>query len=110
LNGGLLVFAALDGEPLRRTNFRRRVWLPAVNATVGEPMRFHDLRHTQASWLIAQGEHAKVIQARFGHASIRTTLDIYGHLFDGLDQAAADRLDQTRAAGHGSTAAVIPLR
>ncbi len=37
--------------------------------------------------------HPNVIQARFGHSSIRTTLDTYGHLFDGLDEAAADRLD-----------------
>jgi integrase len=57
-----------------------------------------DLRHTHASLLIAQGEHPKVIQERLGHASIKTTLDIYGHLFDGLDEAAADRLEETLAA------------
>lgn len=51
-------------------------------------------RHTHAALLIAQGEHPKVIQARLGHASIKTTLDTYGHLFDGLDEAAADRLDE----------------
>jgi hypothetical protein len=34
-----------------------------------------------------------VIQERLGHASIKTTLDTYGHLFDGLDEAAAERLD-----------------
>jgi integrase len=43
--------------------------------------------------LIAQGEHPKVIQNRLGHSSIKTTLDTYGHLFDGLDEAAAERLD-----------------
>jgi integrase len=91
---GGLVFTAVKGGPLRRTNWRRRVWLPAVAATVGEPMRFHDLRHTHAALLIAQGEHPKVIQSRLGHASIRTTLDTYGHLFEGLDEAAADRLDE----------------
>ena len=36
-----------------------------------------------------------MIQARLGHASIKTTLDTYGHLMDGLDEAAADRLDAT---------------
>jgi integrase len=89
-----LVFTAVKGGPLRRTNWRRRVWLPAVAATVGDPMRFHDLRHTHAALLIAQGEHPKVIQSRLGHASIRTTLDTYGHLFEGLDEAAAERLDE----------------
>jgi integrase len=87
------VFQAPQGGPLSRSNFRRRIWLPALRSSVGEPMRFHDLRHTHVALLIAQGEHPKTIQARLGHASIATTLDIYGHLFDGLDEAAADRLD-----------------
>jgi integrase len=87
------VFTAPEGGPLRRTNFRRRTWLPAVRASVGEPFRFHDLRHTHAAMLIAQGEHPKVIQLRLGHSSIQVTLDTYGHLFEGLDEAAADRLD-----------------
>lgn len=92
-DGSGLLFSAPSGGPIRRTNFRRRVWLPAVRASVGEPCTFHDLRHTHAALLIAQGEHPKVIQERLGHASIKTTLDTYGHLFDGLDEAAAERLD-----------------
>ena len=43
--------------------------------------------------LIEQGIHPKVIQERLGHASIKTTLDVYGHLYEGLDGAAADALD-----------------
>jgi integrase len=94
---GGFVFQAPHGGPLRRSNFRRRVWLPAVAASVGEPMRFHDLRHSHVAILIAQGEHPKTIQARLGHAKISTTLDTYGHLFEGLDEAAADRLDENYA-------------
>ena len=56
-------------------------------------MRFHDLRHTHAAMLIAEGAHPKVIQSRLGHTKITTTLDTYGHPFDGLDEAAADTLD-----------------
>jgi integrase len=92
-DGSGLVFTAPEGGPIRRTNFRRRIWIPAVEASVSEPCTFHDLRHTHAALLIAQGEHPKVIQVRLGHASIKTTLDTYGHLFEGLDEAAADRLD-----------------
>jgi integrase len=88
-----LVFTAARGGPLRRTSFRRREWLPAVEASVGMPCRFHDLRHSHAALLIANGAHPKVIQARLGHSSIKTTLDTYGHLFEGLDEAAAERLD-----------------
>ena len=93
-NSGL-VFSAPSGGPIRRNNFRRRTWLPAVRASVLEPCTFHDLRHTHAALLIAQGEHPKVIQERLGHASIKTTLDTYGHLFEGLDEAAAVRLNAT---------------
>jgi integrase len=96
-SGEGFVFTAPQGGPLVRRNFRRRAWLPAVRRSVGEPMRFHDLRHTHAAMLIAQGEHPKVIQNRLGHSSINVTLDTYGHLFEGLDEAAAERLDAAYA-------------
>lgn len=88
-----LIFTSPTGSPLRRSNFRRRFWLPAVGKSVGFPCTFHDLRHTHAALLIAQGEHPKIIQERLGHGSIKVTLDIYGHLMDGLDEAAATALD-----------------
>ena len=68
--------------------------LPAVRQSVGEPRTFHSLRHSHAAILIEQGEHPKVIHERLGHASIKTTLDTYGHLFDGMDEVAAERLDE----------------
>jgi integrase len=37
--------------------------------------------------------HPKTIQVRLGHTSIRTTMDLYGHLYEGVDQAAAQALD-----------------
>ncbi len=49
--------------------------------------------------LIAHGVHPKVLQDRLGHASITTTLDTYGHLMSGLDEAAADALDSIRQDG-----------
>ena len=49
-------------------------------------MRPHDLRHTHVALLIAAGEDPYVISQRLGHASIRTTYDIYGHLFEGRDR------------------------
>jgi integrase len=44
--------------------------------------RFHDLRHTHASALIASGMHVKKIQRRLGHAKFETTMNTYGHLID----------------------------
>lgn len=93
---GALVFSGRDGAPLRRTNFRRRFWQPAVGrAGLPETLRFHDLRHTCASLLIAQGAHPKEIQARLGHSSITTTLDRYGHLFPSLDERLRTGLEET---------------
>ena len=54
----------------------------------------HDLRHTHVALLITQGEHAKAIQMRLGHSSISTTLNVYGHLMPGIDEAAAAGLDE----------------
>ncbi len=90
------IFTAPDGGPLRRSNFRKRVWSPSVQASVGRPCRFHDMRHTHVAMLISQGEHPLLIASRLGHTSVRVVLDRYGHLFDGLDFQAATRLNEAR--------------
>jgi integrase len=69
-------------------------WRAAVKAA-GLPVgtRFHDLRHFYASALIAANLNPKVIQARFGHATIAETMDTYGHLFpdsEDLGRVAVD--------------------
>ena len=89
---------------MRQGLFMRRVWHPTIRgdkkrkikAALPEHLhglRFHDLRHTCASLLIAQGAHPKVIQERLGHASITTTMNRYGHLFEGHDTELIDGLD-----------------
>lgn len=87
------VFTSSKGQPLRR-NFYRRDYLPAV-ARAGLPkgLRFHDLRHTCAALLIANGAHPKEIQERLGHSTIRVTFDRYGHLFPSLDERLRDGLE-----------------
>jgi integrase len=57
-----------------------------------EGLRFHDLRHTCAALLIAQGAHPKEIQERLGHSTIRLTFDRYGHLFPSLDDRLREGL------------------
>lgn len=59
--------------------------------------RFHDLRHTQAAWLIAAGWDIYVISRRLGHESISTTMDIYGHLLPQGQQGGLDGLDRMAA-------------
>lgn len=87
-----LVFCREDGSPLRPEEFTKRFQRLAGRAGLSG-VRLHDLRHTHASLLIAEGVNPKVIQERLGHNSITTTLDLYGHLLPGLDGAAAEALE-----------------
>src|SRR6202040_4460447 len=73
-----------DDGPVRAHNFNPNVWEPARarakdNGLTKKP-RVHDLRHTNASWLIQAGVPLTVIQRHLGHESIQTTVDRYGHL------------------------------
>jgi integrase len=87
------VWTTARGLPLKRASFRESHSLPAVHRAGLEPLRFHDLRHTCASILVAQGCHPKEIQARLRHTSITTTLNTYGHLMPSLDDRLADKLE-----------------
>lgn len=57
-------------------------------------IRFHDLRHSAASILIAQGIHPKAIQELLRNSSIQLTMDTYGHLFEQVQQETADKMDE----------------
>jgi len=63
-----LVFASVRGTPLQPSNFRQRVWDPALRLAdlEGEGYRFHDLRHTCVSRLVAAGADVKLVQAVAG--------------------------------------------
>jgi integrase len=57
-------------------------------------IRFHDLRHTSATLLMAAGVHPKIAQERLGHSQIGITLDTYSHVVPTLQLEAADRLNE----------------
>ena len=100
-----LVFPTPFGEPMRRSNFARRIWTPATTALGLDGLRFHDLRHTAVALAISQGAHPKALQERMGHSSVTVTLDRYGHLYDGLDGQIADGLDDLLRSSRGLLAA-----
>ncbi|HHY47384.1 MAG TPA: site-specific integrase [Firmicutes bacterium] len=88
-----LIFDRGDGRPCHPdsitswfTEFLRKHGIDAVS--------FHKLRHTHASLLLEQNVNIKVVQERLGHASIRTTLDIYGHLMPGMQEEAAVKIGE----------------
>jgi integrase len=55
-------------------------------------IRFHDLRHTFASWLIGNREGLAYVRDQLGHHSIQITVDTYGHLIPGANREAVNRL------------------
>ncbi|MDP1821575.1 MAG: site-specific integrase [Acidimicrobiales bacterium] len=94
-----LVFTAPDGGPLRHSNFYRRYFKPAVGRCPIDPRtRFHDLRHTAAALMIADGAHLLAVKERLGHSTIQITADRYGHLFPSLEEALTGRLEATYTA------------
>src|SRR5262249_23209142 len=56
-------------------------------------VRFHDLRHSHATQLLASGVHPKIAQERLGHSTITTTMDLYSHVTDTMQSDAAAKLD-----------------
>jgi len=86
------VFTGWNGKPLNP--YSVKTWWKRFHAKHSiKYIRFHDLRHTSATLLLNSGVHAKVISARLGHANITTTLNIYAHVLQEADQAAADKLN-----------------
>lgn len=57
-------------------------------------IRFHDLRHTHATFLLSQNTNPKIVSERLGHSSIKTTLDIYAHVLPGMQEQAIDNLNK----------------
>ena len=90
---GEYLFTSRSRGPIRRSNFNWRHWQPALRAAGLEGFVFHELRHTAVAFAIDAGAHPRTIQARLGHASITTTLDVYGHRMPGLDDRLAEALD-----------------
>jgi integrase len=86
---GGLVFTNARGAPIQESPFASAWKTACTKAGVPSWATPHDLRHYFASLLIRSGASVKVVQARLGHASAKTTLDVYGHLFGVGDQRPA---------------------
>jgi integrase len=81
-DGSMLHPNTLDGAFHREA---ARLALPRI--------RLHDLRHSAATLMLAEGVHPKIVSERLGHSSIAMTLDRYSHVSMTRQQEAADRLD-----------------
>jgi integrase len=83
--GGAMRPWSLTGGPFARLLER---------AEIPQKVRFHDLRHTCATLLLAQGAHPRLVQELLGHASSSITLDIYSHVLPGMNDGLADMMER----------------
>lgn len=84
-----LIFCTGEGKPINPANVDRSFGRQMTAAGVRR-IRFHDLRHTHATWLLATGQPVKVVSERLGHARISITLDTYAHVLPDMQEGAAD--------------------
>ena len=64
-----------------------------LTKSAGLKVSYHGLRHSHLTALMASGINPKVICERAGHASVATTLDLYGHVMPGMQEAVAQGVD-----------------
>ncbi len=89
LGGTSPVCCSDKGDYMDSANFER-FWRKLKSEWGFEGLKFHELRHTQATQLLANGVDVKTVQTRLGHADPSTTLGTYAHAVPENDEAAAD--------------------
>jgi len=89
----LLVFQYNENHPSRDFFSRRIKRIIKENNLAIDPIRLHDFRHSHVALLINNGEEPTAIKERLGHASITTTIDVYGHLYPNKQKSMSDKLN-----------------
>ena len=88
------VFPNARGTTIGHQNLHNRSWKPLLRrAGLPHSVRFHDLRHSCISLLLAKGVPVKVVSEMAGHADISVTLSVYGHVLPDMQGTAADGMD-----------------
>ncbi len=86
------VFTTTIGTPLEPRNITR-AFSEIIQAAELPRVRIHDLRHTAATLLLAQGVHPRVVMELLGHSQIAVTMNTYSHVVPALRKDAADKMD-----------------
>lgn len=87
-----LVFPNLCGKPISGANLLQRGFYPALRRAGLRRIRFHDLRHTFASLMIANGEDIVRVSRLLGHSTPTVTLSVYSHMLPNDHYESANRL------------------
>ena len=95
-----LVCAKYDGQPRNPRNFTKE-FTRLVSRLDIPHITFHGLRHSHATQLHRAGIHPKIAQERLGHSTIATTMDLYSHVTESMQEDAATRVDDALRAATG---------
>ena len=87
-DGETRILCSAVGGALDKNNFKQ--WWRGFKVDAGFPdLKFHELRHTQATQLLANGVDVKTVQERMGHSKANITLDWYAHATPEKEEEAA---------------------
>jgi integrase len=86
------VFTTQVGTPIDRRNLLRTWYSLRKKADVPQ-IRFHDLRHSAATLLYAQGVHPKTVMEIMGWSDLKMPMELYGHVLDEMKRDAAAKMD-----------------
>jgi integrase len=92
LTGDNFVYAREDGQPMQPRSLTH-AWEAFIKGASLPRLRFHDLRHSHATHLLASNIHPKIASERLGHSKVGITLDLYSHVLPGMQEDAAARVD-----------------
>jgi integrase len=91
-NDSGFIFTSSIGSPMEPRNLGRDFKKVCVGSGLGD-WHPHELRHSAASLMLAEGVKLQVVSEVLGHSSIRTTSDVYGHVMDPDRQVAAEAME-----------------
>jgi len=86
------IFASSIGSPLDPRNVTRQFKMLLIGAKLPN-IRLHDLRHSCATLLLAQGVNPRMVMETLGHSQVSLTLNTYSHVLPALQQDVASKMD-----------------
>lgn len=89
-----LVFSQTNGKFIDADNMIKRRFNKVLDGAGVSRIRFHDLRHTYASLLLAKDMNIKYIQKQMGHASFEITMNTYAHLMPEVYEKSEVKIDE----------------
>lgn len=94
LNPYNMVFTNGVGNFVSYNNFYKRCWKNIIKKAGLDHVKFHDLRHSHCSQLLAAGISPQIVSQRLGHSDLGVTLRVYAHILPNMQETALKQIDE----------------